>query len=266
MSSAKFKNFKSDKRISGGKKGTCKLCQKEKSLRLSHIAPKWCYQWMKKEKNGKIIGFYPSLDKVLWQQDGSKHYLLCDECEQFLSESENYIRILMHGSKKQKQKLGIHKKGKTYSNLNFQLIQRFIFGLIIKSHYATSAPFHNILISDKHLTEIRKRTLNDNNNDFTYPIAALGFYSKKIRSAKPESIMIPCMQLINEDEEYLISFLIAGWEWILFFYNLNDENHDRWIISFLKKNRLKKEGSLKVNWRDITDQRFIEEWITNNND
>ena len=46
----------SDKRVSGGVVGLCGLCGLEKTLRLSHIVPRWMYKWAKAE--GTIVGDY----------------------------------------------------------------------------------------------------------------------------------------------------------------------------------------------------------------
>lgn len=67
--------------------GTCALCDQESvSLKESHSIPKFVYQWV---KDTSITSYLRSSDNVnLRMQDGPKEYLLCGECEGFLSAME----------------------------------------------------------------------------------------------------------------------------------------------------------------------------------
>lgn len=70
-------------------KSECVLCNEERTLKLSHVVPKWCFKWAKQEDKGRLIGRYHSLGVRIIHQDGSKHYMLCDDCEQYLGKAEN---------------------------------------------------------------------------------------------------------------------------------------------------------------------------------
>jgi hypothetical protein len=101
------------------------------------------------------------------------------------------------------------------------------------------------------MSNIRNRIFNPIKEDFDFPIVAMKFYSKKIPTIDPKAMMFPGQSFLEGSVEYL-SFLIAGWEWILFL------NQDRLLIdpNFIYMS-LSKEGTLYVPSGDITDHRFF---------
>lgn len=249
-------NYKSDRRIKGGKSGACPMCLNERQLILSHVTPKWCYHWAKLEGNGSFVGSYPSIGRNVRIQDGSKHYMLCTECDQYLGDAENYVKFLMHGNLAEQQKIQIKRtvideSYEVYHDVNVELVQRFMLGLALKSHYANSAPFHNIKLNAGTVEKVRNRLLNPKVDDLDYPIIAMQFESKLIEEIDPKAIMIP-QHVNNEIFKESLSFLIAGWEWIVIF----DEEH---TVSekIILDNRLQKSGVLYVLKDDILEQRHI---------
>lgn len=81
----------------------CALCRNKKELKQSHIIPKFIGEWL---KNTSATGFLRDGSRPnLRKQDIIKDYLLCQECEEKLSEyekkfSEN-IFIPFHSGKKE---------------------------------------------------------------------------------------------------------------------------------------------------------------------
>lgn len=64
----------------------CRLCARERELKLSHIIPSFVYKWL---KDTSATGFLRGgTDPNVRRQDGHKDYLLCEECEQVLSKHE----------------------------------------------------------------------------------------------------------------------------------------------------------------------------------
>src|SRR5665647_1861288 len=66
--------------------GICRLCDCEKTLKESHIIPKFVFRWMKKT-GGKYIRKADNPNKRV--EDGVKDYLLCNDCEQLFSKLED---------------------------------------------------------------------------------------------------------------------------------------------------------------------------------
>jgi hypothetical protein len=64
----------------------CKLCENERTVKESHIIPKFVFRWLKKT-GGAFIRKADNPNKR--QEDGVKQYLLCNECEQLFSKLED---------------------------------------------------------------------------------------------------------------------------------------------------------------------------------
>jgi hypothetical protein len=242
-----IQNYKSDKRISGGKNGICILCDTNALLRLSHIVPKWAYHWCKEE--GAIVGDYGSLNVRTKEQDGNKHYLLCDKCEQHLGTTERYIKILMHGTESERKSLGIKRNGADYTGLNFGTIKRFICGLVLKSHFATSAPFHRIQLTAMDIALLKGEIAAPSPDDLSLMTVAMQFYSDD-PEVDPKAIMIP--HQIDAKKGKYVSFIIAGWEWILFFNTRRNAIHKNFTYM-----RLLQNGEMRIPSGNILEQRHI---------
>jgi len=66
--------------------GTCRLCQQEADLKLSHILPAFVYRWLKKSGGGGHLRHGMEPNRRI--QDGLKLYWLCSSCEDRLNLSE----------------------------------------------------------------------------------------------------------------------------------------------------------------------------------
>jgi len=64
----------------------CALCQKEAELKMSHVIPKFVYDWIKRTSATGYLRHSSNVDKRA--QDGHKLPLLCGECEQRFSVAE----------------------------------------------------------------------------------------------------------------------------------------------------------------------------------
>lgn len=61
----------------------CRLCQKDKNLRESHIIPAFVYRWIKETSATGYLRFVKNIN--LRVQNGVKVKLLCDDCEKILN-------------------------------------------------------------------------------------------------------------------------------------------------------------------------------------
>jgi len=68
--------------------GACRLCKKVTNLQVSHIIPKFVFDWMKRTGSAYLR---ESGNPNLRAQDGRKYDLLCTECEQRFSDSEKWF-------------------------------------------------------------------------------------------------------------------------------------------------------------------------------
>src|SRR3989304_4401196 len=77
----------------------CKLCQKKKSLRKSHIIPEFFYRPGYDEK-GRLFVVRQGISEDRYIQKGIREYLLCSECEHFLNDNyEKYFHEFWYEKK-----------------------------------------------------------------------------------------------------------------------------------------------------------------------
>ena len=71
----------------------CKLCGETKNIKDSHIISKFIIMEIKNiDSQKKLLEFRASQRLQRERQDGPKEYLFCDNCEQFIGISENYVK------------------------------------------------------------------------------------------------------------------------------------------------------------------------------
>ncbi len=208
--------FGSDLKKSGGVHGRCRLCCRRRTLRLSHVIPKWAYYWHKKARGGYIEGTYYSLGVRSREQDGRKHYLLCEACEQYAGVSENYIKTLIFGPFMRRLKVKCIKLFKGhFLGFNSRLAVRFLAVIAIRAHYAKGAPYHNISFEARHLRQLRRSA-------FSGELSEQMFYGIAIFAPPDEDPdHDPCEDIIlqyipDEPVGPLLMPFIGGWEWYLY--------------------------------------------------
>lgn len=206
----------SDVKISGGPLARCRLCCRRKHLRLSHVVPKWAYYWHKKAHGGHIEGAYYSLGVRSNEQDGRKHYLLCEECEQYAGVSENYIRTLIQGTFKQRLKRRCIKLfNGTFIGFNSKLATRFLAIVAIRAHYAQGAPYHKIDFDKKHVRHLRRAAFSGELPEQMFYTIAIFIPPKVNPDHDPREDIV--LQFDHKEPLGPVFMpFIAGWEWYLF--------------------------------------------------
>jgi 5-methylcytosine-specific restriction endonuclease McrA len=119
----------------------CLICRQVRALRLSHVHPKWTGRPHQRE-GGFVRGYRDAFSKeVHLEQDYEKHYLLCEECEQYVSESERYVSLLSRGHTSDLQRIGaVRHSDNLVTGLRSDLLFRFFASFLLRSHGAASAP------------------------------------------------------------------------------------------------------------------------------
>lgn len=156
-------------------------------MQLSHIIPKWAYSWHKGEGG---VRHSPSYTKQTFQlQDGHKHYLLCFDCEQFLGEAENYLRKFSVFQPSSLVSIGLEVRAIDISKYELlgtkrSMIQRALFGIALKTHYAPSNT-HRIY-SERAVQRLRESILADDYPVFSEPFG-VKWYNGTIGNANPRA-------------------------------------------------------------------------------
>ena len=75
----------------------CKLCQRQAKLVASHIIPEFLYKTLYDSKHRfQQVSADPAVSNQ-YKQKGFREPLLCEDCEQRLSVSEQYMSKLLNG-------------------------------------------------------------------------------------------------------------------------------------------------------------------------
>lgn len=229
----------SDIRQSDPVLGICALCLHESRLLLSHIEPKWANRAFKASGEGEFLHTTSGGNIVGRMQDGSKHYLLCTDCEQYLGKAENYLRQISFLNTRQAEKQGfslIHKGSHEHfiENIDHALMSRALLGIALKVHFSTSHIYE--MPNDKFVRRVRCAVLKDDYQ--IMPTLAFGMKWMKAEGISPQGHITSYFQRLNNNV-IAFSTKIGGIEWIVFLnnpgrYSEEDElfwNRPHWMIS-----------------------------------
>ena len=241
----------SDYRVRGGITGQCLLCGTVKPLRLGHIVPRWLYKWVKRE--GKIIGDYKTLKICAEEQDGRKHYLLCDSCEQFFGEAEAYVALLQDEDLQHKwPAVGLRQiKQNLIEGINYDLVLRFLLGVAFKAHHAESAPYHTITFSRGFYRDIIQ-SFRGEEAVVKFLIVAMRFYCKVSPDIEPRALVYLQRNYYKGLGETL-AILAGGWEWLLIRRNKEIGLPFVEIADII----IRPGQPAFIPWGEITDHRFV---------
>lgn len=208
----------SDGRVKGGIFKRCILCGRHCQTRLSHVIPRWAYNWHRQAWKGKVKGMYLSLGVETDEQDGNKHYLMCEPCEQLASKDEQYVRIFVDGSRTEKRRKGIFElKSDFFLSFDPVAITRFVAVNALRCHYAPSAPFHKLRIPLRFRTLLRRKVF-DKISLMEIPWVSAVRFTPPVEAPDHD----PRCDIFSQHEDNihlgpLFAALIGGWEWYLFF-------------------------------------------------
>jgi len=220
-------------------------------LRLSHVTAKWTTEAVKIEGGGKLHAHLPSLGVALdtSQQDGTKHYLLCDACEQRMGRAENYVRTLTIGTDEERAATGITVVTEYVVGLNAELVQRFVLGTALRAHFATGAPFHNITLPADRVEPLRLALLRGIEygvmSDQEFPVAARRLTTDD-PGIDPQAVVLPLLYGASARRSWF-GLIAGGWEFLLGLH------HDDPGAPDLRKVRLRSGENLCVPMMDLLE-------------
>ena len=238
----------SDKRVTGGVLGECKLCGKPSQLILGHVAPRWMLKWAKAE--GGLLGDYNSLGVRVLEQDGLKLYLLCRVCEQLLGNAERYASLFMSTDPDTWKALGVYPHLDAILGVDCALIQRFLFGVVLKAHWAQEPPYQDVVLQPHDEAQLKQYVLTGSSAEEDYPILCMKMHSVVRPEIDPRAFLIIG---VHYDGELPGAYVIgAGWEVGFYF------NRSRFLNATMFYDlRLRFDSPLWVGTLDITEHRII---------
>ena len=213
----------------------CALCLKEKTLRESHIIPKFVGKWLKEEGTGFLANSADASKRV---QDLGTEKLLCEECEQKFSKLENaFANSMFYPFHKDKVREFDYDE-----NLKPLIISMAWRGLqIIKESYLkkeAGSPLNSFVIqADKEWREI----LNDNSDSIDSYETHLLFLdyaaAKKIPDAHPKLHWY----LLHGTDFTIVTgktkvYFYVQLPWMVFVISIEPQKMDGWEGTIINKN------------------------------
>lgn len=146
---------------------TCKLCQKNRVLKNSHIIPEFIYSSLYDEKHRfhKISDDVSKKSKML--QKGIREPLLCAECEKHLSKHERYASLVLNDG----YSLTVHKEGRLIhlGGVVYSKFKLFALSILWRAGVSNLDVFDQVKLGP-HEEILRKMVLNDDPGaEHTYP-------------------------------------------------------------------------------------------------
>ena len=241
----------SDQRVSGGVKAPCALCGTDRRLRLSHIVPRWMCAPLKAQ--GSVIGRYGSLGVKTVEQDGTKHYLLCEDCEECFSRSERYLRTLILGESAEQSALGIRRDADHFHGVDSSHIHCFMMSVLFRAHLASAPPYHTVKVEPQLLSLITDCLRSGVFTSLNLKTAAIEFHSGP-SGIDPQG-MIQTQWLPDSG---LFALTAAGWQLISM---LCDHGGAAIAMKFPLEMFLETANPWTVLTADITEHRTISPWL-----
>lgn len=140
--------------------GQCKLCNKNKELKNSHIIPNAMFRRILKANNGWAITFQDDVESWVKRTSESwSEYLLCADCEKFLNEKyEQYsISVLRNGSNS--VAVSRHENGIKINALDGVIFQLFFISILWRAAVSSLDVYSKVKLS--HQAEEIRRSLLD---------------------------------------------------------------------------------------------------------
>jgi hypothetical protein len=135
----------------------CALCQKNAELRNSHIIPELVYKPMYDDKH-RFMQINPKQSHVSHHQKGFRQRLLCQQCETYLSKSENYVRRFLYGGTGYYVRQ--HGPISFLTGLNYHQIRIFFLSVLWRMSVCTLKVFNSVSLGP-HQERIRRMLLAD---------------------------------------------------------------------------------------------------------
>ena len=193
----------------------CKLCGESRDLVKSHILPRFFYQPMERDDGRpfryKIISIEPD-DKILKGQGGIKEPLLCFDCDNYLSNYENYASKILSGDI-QLTYSQVTPKTRKISGIDYNKFKLFQLSLLWRSSVSSQDFFNQVRLGPIHENQIRNLILNRNPGPAEkYPCIMIRIIN--VGNVVNDLMIQPVPIHIENHKVY--RFIMAGFTWLFF--------------------------------------------------
>jgi|GEM_PF-3646798 len=216
----------------GPTRGLCFLCGTEQTLRLSHTFPKLAFRQFGRTRGITSVRFDDGVVSTVSAQDGLKHYLLCNDCEQHIGKAEDLLARLCD-----MQPAELHQHGMELDNASGVwrmagpkrvLLQRALLMTVVRHHDAPSSGVE-LAVSGAHRLRGMLRSGLENPGDEKYTTA--GLTAIKLFSLDPMRENPRARSMISVDSKQMLAMVVL--RGFVFFVPLSDRasaDLDEWIV------------------------------------
>ncbi len=223
---------------------TCKLCQKERELKKSHIIPEFIYSSLYDEKHR----FHEISDDVKKKnkmpQKGIREKLLCSECEQHLSRYERYASLVLNGG----FSLTVRNEGRLVhlGNIDYQKFKLFALSILWRAGVSDLSVFSQVKLGP-HEEKLRIMILNDNpGTEHQYPF----ILSPIVHENEVQEALIVAPTWTRLENHYAYRFVFGGIAWV---FVVSGHKAPKVVID----TSLNNQGELTMLPWELSDLRFI---------
>lgn len=223
---------------------TCKLCQKEKDLKNSHIIPEFIYSSLYDEKHR----FHEISDdenkKNKMPQKGIRERLLCFECEQHLSKYERYASLVLNGG----YSLTVRNEGRLIhlGNVQYSKFKLFALSILWRAGVSSLDVFNQVKLGP-HEEKLRLMVLNDDPGaEYKYPF----ILSPIIHENEVQEALIVKPTWTRLENHYAYRFVFGGIAWV---FVVSGHKAPKVVVSA----SINRNGELTMLPWELADMKFI---------
>lgn len=160
----------SHSRVPGGVVGCCALCERQSTLQLSHVVPKWMHRRLYSPSGVAPLLFSGGYGQLTREQDGRKFYLLCRGCEAHVGVAEAYCARVFGATSGQLRRVGVLANGIYLTGLRAEHVQRVLLATLVRSHFAPEPLFGTEALPAEMIPTIRRLILDGQLAPERFPI------------------------------------------------------------------------------------------------
>ena len=226
------------------KTATCKLCQKERDLKKSHIVPDFMYKPLFDEKHRfyQVPGDFNKKYKI--HQTGIYERLLCLECEGHLNKYETYASLAFKGG----QGITGSAQGRVLNvcNIDYAKFKLFSLSILWRAAVASNNIFDQVKLG-LHEEKLRTMILNGAPGaEDEYPFVLSPIIHKK----EVQNELIPKPTCTRLEGHYVYRLVFGGILWV---FLVSSHKAPKEFINA----SINKKGELTMIYQELADQEFI---------
>lgn len=229
----------------------CKLCQRQRKLRNSHIISEFLYKPLYDPEMHRfhILSTLPAITKR-FEQKGVREKLFCDDCEKLLCPYEDYVRRVLYGG----VEIGIKDMNDLVLliNIDYKKFKLLQLSLLWRSSISSLPFFSYVKLGSRHEEKLRKMILSENPGE-PHEYGCINFLILNDKKEMEDNLIMQ-PELVKMAGRHWYRFLCGGLLWFFFVSSHPPEP------SYSDKFSLTKDGALRLFKKYLEDMDFLRMW------